>query len=86
MSVESPSPSLSEARYSEGGLDYLVTRQRRFVTVYLPLGVFTFALLFPFYWMTITTFKSNDDLYDYERNNPFWVWNPTLHNVKKLLF
>ena len=23
----------------------------------LPLGVFTFVLLFPFYWMTITTFK-----------------------------
>ena len=47
---------------------------------------FTFVLLFPFYWMTITTFKSNDDFYDYEKYNPFWVWNPTLANVKKLLF
>ena len=76
----------AEKLYSEGGMDYLMTRQRKFVTVYLPLMVFTFVLLFPFYWMTITTFKSNDDIYDYERNNPFWVWNPTLNNIKKLLF
>ena len=76
----------AEELYSEGGMDYLMTRQRKFVTVYLPLAVFTFVLLFPFYWMTITTFKSNDDIYDYERNNPFWVWNPTLNNIKKLLF
>jgi len=72
--------------YSEGGMDYLMTRQRKFATVYLPLAVFTFVLLFPFYWMTVTTFKSNDDIYDYERSNPFWVSNPTLHNIKKLLF
>jgi len=72
--------------YSEGGMDYLLTRQKKFVLVYLPLMAFTFILLFPFYWMTITTFKSNDDIYDYERNSPFWVWNPTLANIKKLLF
>lgn len=76
----------SEKQHSEGGMDYLVTRQRKFVIVYLPLMAFTFVLLFPFYWMTITTLKSNDDIYDYERNNPFWVWNPTLANIKKLLF
>lgn len=76
----------AEKVYSEGGMDYLLTGQRKFVTVYLPLAVFTFILLFPFYWMTITTFKSDDDIYDYEKNSPFWVWNPTLHNVKKLLF
>ena len=76
----------AEELYSEGGMDYLMTRQRKFFTVYLPLMVFTFVLLFPFYWMTITTFKSNDDIYDYERSNPFWVWNPTLHNINKLLF
>ncbi len=72
--------------HSEGGMDYLITRQRKFVTVYLPLLVFGFVLLFPFYWMTITTFKSNDDLYDYEKHSPFWVSSPTLANVKKLLF
>lgn len=72
--------------HSEGGMEYLITRQRKFVTVYLPLAVFTFILLFPFYWMTITSFKSDDDLYNYEKNSPFWVWDPTLANVKKLLF
>ena len=67
-------------------MDYLVTRQRRLVTVYLPLAVFSFVLLFPFYWMTVTTFKGKEDLYDYDRNSPFWVSSPTLANVKKLLF
>ena len=72
--------------HSQGGMDYLVTRQRRFILVYAPLMIFGLVLLFPFYWMTITTFKANDDLYDYERSSPFWVANPTLANVKKLLF
>ncbi len=79
-------PGSEEKLHSEGGMDFLLTRQRKFVTVYLPLMVFTFVLLFPFYWMVITTFKSNDDIYDYAKNNPFWVFNPTLHNIKKLLF
>jgi len=79
-------PSSEEKLHSEGGMDFLLTRQRKFVTVYLPLLVFTFVLLFPFYWMVITTFKSNDDIYDYAKNSPFWVFNPTLHNIKKLLF
>jgi multiple sugar transport system permease protein len=70
----------------EGGMGYLESLPRRLVTVYLPLGVFLFVLLFPFYWMTITTFKGKDELYDYERFSPFWVSNPTLANVKKLLF
>jgi multiple sugar transport system permease protein len=86
MKQDAKKPESADKLYSEGGMDYLMTRQRKFVTVYLPLMVFTFVLLFPFYWMTITTFKSNDDIYDYERTNPFWVWNPTLHNIKKLLF
>jgi multiple sugar transport system permease protein len=86
MKQDANKPESAEKLYSEGGMDYLMTRQRKFVTVYLPLMVFTFVLLFPFYWMTITTFKSNDDIYDYERTNPFWVWNPTLHNIRKLLF
>ena len=51
-----------DAVASEGGMDYLVTRKRKLATVYLTLGVFTFVLLFPFYWMTITTFKDKDTL------------------------
>ena len=55
------------------GMDYLERLPRRLVTLYLPLGVFLFVLLFPFYWMATTTFKPDDELYDYERFNPFWV-------------
>jgi multiple sugar transport system permease protein len=36
--------------------------------------------------MTITTFKSNEELYNYTDFNPFWVVRPTLANIHKLLF
>lgn len=68
------------------GMDYLVSIPRRVVTVYLPLGVFVFVLLFPFYWMTITAIKSNEELYDYDNFSPFWVVEPTLRHINKLLF
>jgi multiple sugar transport system permease protein len=59
---------------------------RRIVTIYTPLVIFMIVLLFPFYWMTITTFKSNEELYNYKDFNPFWVSSPTLANINKLLF
>jgi multiple sugar transport system permease protein len=77
-------PTLSDE--AQGGMGYLVTRQRKFWTVYLPIAAFSFILLFPFYWMTVTSFKANDDLYNYDKSSPFWVSSPTLANVKKLLF
>lgn len=48
------------------------------------LIVFTALLAFPFYWMLITTFKQNSDLYDLN-NNPF-IFNakPTLDHLKFL--
>jgi multiple sugar transport system permease protein len=61
-------------------------RARRLVTVYLPLGCFMLILLFPFYWMTITAFKSNAELLDFKHNNPFWINSPTLENIRHLLF
>jgi multiple sugar transport system permease protein len=67
-------------------MGYLESWKSRAVTLWLPLGVFLFVLLFPFYWMGVTTFKGNDELYDYERFSPFWVSSPTLANVRKLLF
>jgi len=50
----------------------------------LVLGTFTILLAFPFYWMLITSFKQNLDLYTME-NNPF-IFNakPTLVHVKFL--
>ena len=62
------------------------SRPQRLLTVYLPMALFVFVLLFPFYWMTVTTFKPNAELYDYKNFNPFWVVNPTLANINKLLF
>ncbi|SIQ57810.1 MULTISPECIES: carbohydrate ABC transporter permease [unclassified Bosea (in: a-proteobacteria)] len=59
---------------------------RRFIMLYLPLSVFVFILLFPFYWMAITAIKPNGELLDYKANNPFWVKSPTLENINKLLF
>ncbi|MGN6097997.1 MAG: carbohydrate ABC transporter permease [Bosea sp. (in: a-proteobacteria)] len=59
---------------------------RRFLMLYLPLSIFVFVLLFPFYWMAITAIKPNGELLDYKNNNPFWVKSPTLENINKLLF
>lgn len=48
------------------------------------LTIFTVLLAFPFYWMLITTFKQNSDLYDLQ-NNPF-IFNarPTLDHLRFL--
>jgi multiple sugar transport system permease protein len=67
------------------GMNYLVSLPRKLVTVWLPLMVFLIVLLFPFYWMVITTFKPNEELLSRE-GNPFWVIHPTLDHIKKLLF
>jgi multiple sugar transport system permease protein len=76
----------TQAADNREGMDYLVSVPRKLVTVYIPLVVFLIVLLFPFYWMTITTFKSNEELYNYTDFNPFWVVRPTLANIHKLLF
>jgi multiple sugar transport system permease protein len=68
------------------GMGYLENLPRRVVTLYIPLSVFLIVLLFPFYWMGVTTFKPNDELYNYSDHNPFWISSPTLANIKKLLF
>jgi multiple sugar transport system permease protein len=44
------------------------------------------VLLFPFYWMAITAFKPDYEMYDYKDYNPFWVHSPTLQNIRVLLF
>ena len=67
------------------GMNYLVSLPRRVVTIYAPLAAFLFVLLFPFYWMVVTTFKPNEELLSHT-GNPFWVHNPTFAHIKKLLF
>src|ERR1019366_5838839 len=74
-----------EPANDSGGMAYLTSLPRRAVTMYLPIGVFLIVLLFPFYWMTITAFKPNEELLSHT-GNPFWVTAPTLAHFKKLLF
>src|SRR5229473_3362289 len=52
---------------------------------YLPLSPYLFVVLFPFYWMVITAFKRDRDLYNLE-TAPFWFKEPpTLDHVRLLL-
>ena len=67
------------------GMSYLDSLPRRIVTVYAPLAVFVFVLLFPFYWMAMTSFKPNAELLSRD-GNPFWINSPTLAHMEKLLF
>jgi len=67
------------------GMYYLASLPRRVVTVYIPLAIFVFVLLFPFYWMGVTAFKPDNELLS-RTGNPFWVIAPTLAHFKKLLF
>jgi multiple sugar transport system permease protein len=62
------------------------SQAKRVITVYIPLSLFLLVLLFPFYWMAITSVKPDYEMYDYKKYNPFWVHSPTLDNIRKLLF
>lgn len=56
---------------------------KRIFILYLPLAFFLFFALFPFYWMTISSFKSNPELYNL-RLNRLWIYNPTLEQFQEL--
>jgi len=62
------------------------SRSRRVVMLYVPLACFMLILLFPFYWMTVTAFKPNAELYNFREHNPFWITSPTLDHIYMLLF
>ena len=66
-------------------MDFLQSMPRRWVTTYIPLAIFVFVLLFPFYWMVITAFKPDAELLS-QSGNPFWVVAPTLAHFTKLIF
>jgi multiple sugar transport system permease protein len=53
------------------------------VKFYVPLGLYLIFLLFPFYWMFVTTFKSDQELYNLKLN-PFWIYSPTIAHVVEL--
>ena len=63
-------------------------RWRRWAFFYVPLGVFVFSLLFPFYWMAITTVRPDGELYrpwNAANYAPFWTAHPTWEHVQYLL-
>src|SRR5471032_889328 len=67
------------------GMEYLDSRLRRWVTVYIPILCFLFVLLFPFYWMAMTSFKPDEELVS-KAANPFWIIHPTFAHFQRLLF
>ncbi len=82
-----PSKVPTSARSDESeGMSYLELLPRRLVTLYLPLFVILVVLLFPFYWMALTSIKPDEQLIDMEKFNPFWVIHPTFKHISKLLF
>jgi multiple sugar transport system permease protein len=79
-------PGASPAGDDSEGMSYLETIPGRLVTLYLPLGIIVIVLLFPFYWMALTSIKPDAQLLDLDTFNPFWTWNPTFKHIYKLLF
>jgi multiple sugar transport system permease protein len=77
--------ALAQTDDSEG-MSYLESLPKRLVTLYLPLGIILIILLFPFYWMALTSIKPDEQLIDMNTYNPFWVIHPTFKHISKLLF
>jgi multiple sugar transport system permease protein len=83
--LQSKAPVVAHGDDSEG-MSYLESLPRRVFTLYLPLFVILVVLLFPFYWMALTSIKPDEQLIDMNTYNPFWVVHPTLKHISKLLF
>ena len=82
--LSGPARTVARDDHSEG-MSYLQSLPRRLVTLYLPLSIIVFVLLFPFYWMGLTAIKPDEQLLDLDKFNPFWTWNPTFKHIHKLL-
>ncbi len=72
-------------REEREGMDYLTSLPQRLVIVYLPVLAMLFILLFPFYWMGLTSLKPDTELID-RSLNPWWIVDPTLAHFNRLLF
>src|SRR5580704_16792947 len=61
---------------------------KRWVFFYVPLTCFVVSLLFPFYWMAVTTVRPDAELYRpwmAPNYTPFWTMKPTLEHIRDLL-
>jgi multiple sugar transport system permease protein len=84
--VSDPRAVLNATADHSEGMSYLQTLPRRLVSLYLPLSIILLILLFPFYWMALTSIKPDDQLLDMDRVSPFWTTAPTLKHFYNLLF
>ncbi|MGX9429441.1 MULTISPECIES: carbohydrate ABC transporter permease [Bradyrhizobium] len=83
LQTKAPASAVSD---DSEGMSYLESLPRRLITLYLPLFIILVVLLFPFYWMVLTSIKPDEQLIDMEKFNPFWVVHPTFKHISKLLF
>ena len=63
------------------------TRWKKWLFFYIPLTAFLIGTLFPFYWMFVTAFRPDAELYRPWRavnNTPFWTLHPTLEHFAYL--
>jgi multiple sugar transport system permease protein len=61
---------------------------KKWLWFYLPMGLFIVGLLFPFYWMAVTTVRPDGELYrpwNHPLYSPFWTSHPTLDHIKNLV-
>lgn len=58
---------------------------QKLIRFYIPLAFFLLFLLFPFYWMFVTVFKSDAELYNLSLN-PFYIYTWSLKNIRHLIF
>ena len=58
---------------------------RRIALFNIPLGVALIVLLFPFYWMLVTSFKPDPEMYNLKLN-PLWIQHPTLEHLRQLIW
>jgi multiple sugar transport system permease protein len=86
LPTKAPAGVTAGATDDSEGMSYLESLPRRVVTLYIPLGLILIVLLFPFYWMVLTSIKPDEQLIDMNTYNPFWVVHPTLKHINKLLF
>jgi len=63
-------------------------RWKKWLYFYLPLALFILFTLFPFYWMAVTAFRPDGELYRTWRQanaTPFWTLAPTTEHFHGLL-
>jgi multiple sugar transport system permease protein len=78
MSTSAVAPAVTSSSRMAG-----TRRLDRLLTLYLPLLLVLVFLLAPFYWMTITAFKPNSELYD-GAISPLLVYAPTTEHFEYL--